>query len=120
MGAMLKTVARRKWLVILLTACLGIAAAGAWLLGSGSGLRWLVNMAEHQSAGRFTANDVSGSLLDTINMQQLVLRSDGWRVTAHEVHIEWQPARRTEADRAAGRPDRYLVLAVRKIARHAG
>jgi translocation and assembly module TamB len=92
MGAMLKTVARRKWLVILLTACLGIAAAGAWLLGSGSGLRWLVNMAEHQSAGRFTANDVSGSLLDTINMQQLVLRSDGWRVTAHEVHIEWQPA----------------------------
>ena len=92
MGTMLKTVAHRKWLVILLTACLGIAAAGAWLLGSGSGLRWLVNMAEHQSAGRFAANDVSGSLLGTIGMQQLVLRGDGWRVTAHEVHIDWQPA----------------------------
>jgi translocation and assembly module TamB len=92
MGILLTTVARRKWVVILSSAMLGIAAAGAWLLASNSGLRWLVGMAEHQSAGRFTANDVSGKLLDTISMQQLVLRGVGWRVTAHEVHIEWHPA----------------------------
>jgi translocation and assembly module TamB len=92
MVATLKTIARRKWLVILLPVLLAIAGAGAWLLATGSGLRWLVNVAERQSAGRFDANDVSGSLLDNIGMQQLVLRGDGWRVTAHEVHIEWQPA----------------------------
>jgi translocation and assembly module TamB len=92
MGNLLTMVARRKWMAILLSAFLGIAAAGAWLFASGSGLRWLVNMAEHQSAGRFTAKDVSGSLLDTIDMQQLVLRGDGWRITAHEVQLEWQPA----------------------------
>ncbi|MGA7594985.1 MAG: translocation/assembly module TamB domain-containing protein [Gallionella sp.] len=89
---MLKTAARRKWLVILLPACMGIAGAATWLLASASGLRWLVSVAEHQSAGRFAAKDVSGSLLDTIGMQQLVLRGEGWRVTAHEVRIQWQPA----------------------------
>ncbi|MGB9093183.1 MAG: translocation/assembly module TamB domain-containing protein [Gallionella sp.] len=90
---MLTTVARRKWLLmILLSAFLGMAGAGAWLFASGSGLRWLVNVAVHQSAGRFAANDVSGTLLESIGMQQLVLRGDGWRITAHEVRIEWQPA----------------------------
>ncbi|MCG6933502.1 MAG: translocation/assembly module TamB domain-containing protein [Gallionella sp.] len=92
MGTLLKTVARRKWMVLLLSVFLVIAGAGAWLFASASGLRWLVNMAEHQSAGRFDATDVSGTLLDTINLQQMVLRGNGWRVTAHEMQIEWQPA----------------------------
>jgi translocation and assembly module TamB len=98
MRTMLTTIARRKWVVILLSACLGIAGTGIWLLASGSGLRWLVSVAEHQSAGRFSAKDVSGSLLDTISIQQLVLRGDGWRVTAQQVHIEWQPAALLQGD----------------------
>ncbi|MDO8312026.1 MAG: hypothetical protein Q7T25_08810, partial [Sideroxyarcus sp.] len=83
---------RGKWLLWLLTPCLVLAGSAGWLVASTSGLQWLLGVAERQSGGDFRANGISGSLLDAIGMQQLVLRGDGWRITLHGAQLQWQPA----------------------------
>jgi translocation and assembly module TamB len=83
---------RHKWLVIVLTPCLVLAGGATWLVASSSGLQWLIGVAEHQSGGKLSAHGVNGSLFASFGIQQLVLHGDGWRVTLHDVQIQWQPA----------------------------
>lgn len=92
MGRAAQTKSRRyKWLLLALAPCL-ILTGGGWLVASESGLRWLAGVAERQSGGGFSANGISGSLIDSFAMQQFVLRGDGWRVTLRDVRLLWQPA----------------------------
>jgi len=83
---------RNKWLLVALTPCLLLAGGGGWLVGSESGLKWLVGVVQRKSGGNLSVNGINGSLIDNIFMQQLVLRGDGWRVTLRGVRLEWQPA----------------------------
>ncbi len=82
---------RNKWLLGILTPCLVLAVGTGWLVASTSGLQWLLGVVERRSGGAFNANGISGSLLDSIGMQQLVLRGDGWRITLHGAQLQWQP-----------------------------
>lgn len=93
MGRISQTKPRRyKWLLVVLTPCLVVAGGSAWLVGSRSGLQWLAGVVEHQSGGNLSANGISGSLLDTFGMQQLVLRGEGWRITLHDAQLQLQPS----------------------------
>lgn len=93
MGRASQTKSRRyKWLLVALAPFLLFAGGGGWLVASQSGLQWLVGAVEHQSGGNLSANGISGSLLDTFGMQQLVLRGEGWRITLHDVQLQWQPS----------------------------
>lgn len=83
---------RYKWLFVALAPCLVLAGGGGWLVASESGLRWLVGVIERQSGGSLSVNGVSGTLLDSFGMQQLVLRGDGWRITLLGMQLQCQPA----------------------------
>jgi len=83
---------RNKWLLVVLIPCLFLAGGGGWLVASESGLQWLVGVVQRKSGGDLNVKGISGSLIDTIVLQQLVLRGDGWRVTLQGVQLEWQPA----------------------------
>jgi translocation and assembly module TamB len=82
----------RKWLVIVLIPCLVLAGGATWLVTSESGLRWMVGIVEQQSGGKLSTHGINGSLFDSFEMQQLVLRGEGWRITLHDAQIQWQPA----------------------------
>ncbi|MEO8332716.1 MAG: translocation/assembly module TamB domain-containing protein [Gallionella sp.] len=83
---------RNRWLHIALAPCLVLAVGGGWLVASSSGLQWLVGMVESQSGGNLSANGISGTLLDSSGVKQLVLRGKGWRITLLGVQLRWQPA----------------------------
>ncbi len=83
---------RSIWLVIVLAPCLILAGGGGWLLSSESGLQWLVSVIERQSGGKVNANGISGTLLDTLGMQQLEVHGDGWRITLQDIELNYQPS----------------------------
>ncbi len=83
---------RGKWLLWLVTPCVMLGAGGAWLVATTSGLQWLTGMAERHSAGKISMSGVGGSLLESIDIQQLVFRDAGTRITLHGVHLQWQPS----------------------------
>lgn len=82
---------RSIWLVAVLAPCLILAGGTVWLVASESGLRWLAGSAVRSSGGALSLKEISGSLSDTVNIQQLVFRGDGWRVTLRDVQLEWNP-----------------------------
>jgi translocation and assembly module TamB len=83
---------RYKWLFVSLAPFLVFAGGAGWLVASESGLQWLIGVVQLKSRGDLSVKGISGSLIDNIFMQQLVLRGDGWRVTLQGVQLEWQPA----------------------------
>ena len=83
---------RNIWLIVVLVPCLIVAGGGGWVVTSSSGLKWLVGVAEHQSGGNLSAEGVNGSLFDSFEVRQLVLRGEGWRITVNDAQIQWQPA----------------------------
>jgi translocation and assembly module TamB len=83
---------RNRWLLVALTPCLLLAGGGGWLVASESGLKWLVGVVQRKSGGDLNIKGISGSLIDSIVMQQFVLRGEGWRVTLQGVQLEWQPS----------------------------
>lgn len=90
--AIKRTSRHHKWLAFVLTPCLVLAGGATWLVASSSGLQWLTGVVEHQSGGKLSAHGVNGSLFASFGMQQLVLHAEGWRITLHDVQIQWQPA----------------------------
>ena len=83
---------RYKWLLVVLAIFLALTGAVGWLVASESGLRWLVGITVRKSEGDLSVNGISGRLIDTIVLQQLVLRGDSWRVVLHGVQLECKPA----------------------------
>ncbi|MFZ5524358.1 MAG: translocation/assembly module TamB domain-containing protein [Pseudomonadota bacterium] len=93
MGRTSKTRSRRyKWLLVVLAPCLVLAGGGGWLVASESGLQWLVGAIERQSGGSLSVNGISGTLLDSFGMQQLVLQGEGWRISLQDMQLQCQPA----------------------------
>jgi translocation and assembly module TamB len=87
-----KKLRRNKWLFIALAPFLVVAGGGGWLVASESGLQWLAGVIERRSGGNLSVKGLSGTLLDTFGMQQLVLRGEGWRITLQDMQLQWQPA----------------------------
>jgi translocation and assembly module TamB len=83
---------RSKWLFIALAPFLAVAGGGGWLVASESGLQWLAGVIERRSGGNLSVKGLSGTLLDTFGIQQLVLRGEGWRITLQDTQLQWQPA----------------------------
>jgi len=91
MDSVLQNKSRRyKWLLVVLVPCLMLAAGGSWVVATESGLRWLAGVIERQSGGSLTVKGISGTLLDTFGMQQLVMRGDGWRITLQDTQLQCQ------------------------------
>jgi len=80
---------RKQWLIAVLVPCLVMAGGGGWLVASTSGLQWLVGIVESQSRGLISAKGISGTLMDTIGIQKLVLSGEEWRITFQDVRLQW-------------------------------
>jgi len=83
---------RYKWLFVVLAPCLVLAAGGGWVVASESGLRWLVGVIERKSSGSLSVNGTSGTLLDSFDMDQLIIRGDGWHITMLGTQLQCQPS----------------------------
>ncbi|MDD5057381.1 MAG: translocation/assembly module TamB domain-containing protein [Sideroxydans sp.] len=83
---------RGKWLLWLVTPCVMLGAGGTWLVATTSGLQWLTGLAERNSGGKISMSGVGGSLLDSIDIQQLVFRGAGTRITLRGLHLQWRPS----------------------------
>lgn len=82
---------RNKWLLGVVAPITLLLAVTVWLLATTSGLLWMLGVTERHSRGTIHTQGLSGSLLEPIGIQQLVLRGEGWRVTLNEVILEWHP-----------------------------
>lgn len=87
----LKLSRRGKWLLWLVTPCVVLGGGAAWLVASTPGLQWLSGMAVRHSGGKLSISGVEGSLLEALDIQQLVLHGEGARITLRGVHLLWQP-----------------------------
>jgi translocation and assembly module TamB len=79
-----------KLLVVVLVPCLILTGGLGWLLASEAGLRWAAGVAERQSGSNLSVSGISGSFLDSISIQKIILRGDSWRVTVNNAQIEWK------------------------------
>ncbi len=82
---------RNKWLLGVVAPLVLLLAVTVWLLATTSGLLWMLGVTHRHSRGNIQAQGVSGSLLEPIGIQQLVLRGEGWRVTLRGVFLDWHP-----------------------------
>lgn len=88
----IKKPGRWRWPALLLAAVIALSAGGGWLSFSTSGLQWLAATVSRISAGKVSFAGVSGTLLESMAMQSLIIGSSDLRITARDVRLAWRPA----------------------------
>jgi translocation and assembly module TamB len=83
---------RWKLPAMLLGLVIIVSISGGWLLGSTSGLRWVVATVTHSSVSQISLINVTGTLLGDMGAKTLVINSRDLRITAHDIHLTWRPA----------------------------
>lgn len=83
---------RRRWPWLLLALAGALVAAGGWLVGTGSGLRTLGELAVGASAGRLEIEGADGRLLGPLRIASLRWKDTERQVRIDELHLDWSPA----------------------------
>ncbi len=86
------TPSRRQllWLA-LLTPLAMVAAGGSWLLGTQSGLVWVASALRQYGGDALEIEGEHGALMGRFGMRHLLLRGEGWRISAEDVEVRWRP-----------------------------
>lgn len=86
---MKRTIIVSLWALLLLL--LLAVAAGAWLLGTTTGARQILDLAERFSNGALHAETVEGRLLGPLTLRGFRFESDALQLDVGQAQLEWQP-----------------------------
>ncbi|MGC2166940.1 MAG: translocation/assembly module TamB domain-containing protein [Gallionella sp.] len=81
-----------KWLVPVLVLFAVVAGGICWLLVTESGLRWLVSVAESQSAGKLNITGISRTLIHPLKAELVQFSTSTYKITLRDVRFDWQPS----------------------------
>jgi translocation and assembly module TamB len=82
---------RSKIILGLLAPCFLVAGVGYYLLGTTSGMTWVAGVMDRHTRGAFKVDGLTGSLFGGFTAQYLAFNSEGQRINASGVQVDWQP-----------------------------
>ncbi len=81
---------KRFWWTLLFLASM-LAVGLAWLLGTASGVRQLLHLAEFWLPARLAVSQVQGNLLGTLRLKEVSFASPALQLTLGELVLRWRP-----------------------------
>jgi len=82
---------RSKIILGLLSPCFLVAGVGYYLLGTTSGMAWMMGMLDRQTRGAFKMEGLTGSVFGGFTAQHLSLSAEAQRIEASGIAVDWQP-----------------------------